>query len=51
MSEMDKNAILNIMKLNLDELIAFADREKDFLLGAKLEDARLCFAKQYISID
>lgn len=51
MNEINKSTILILLKLSLDELIAFADREQDFLLGAKLEDVRLCFANQYMPID
>ena len=47
MQDMDRNVTLQALADSLDTLIVFAEQKDDFLLAAKLDDARVWFAKRH----
>lgn len=47
MQDTDRNGRLQALADSLDTLIVFAEQEDDFLLAAKLDDARAWFAERY----
>lgn len=47
MSDMDRVSHLRTLTASLDDLITFAEQEDDFLLAAKLDEARVRFSDRY----
>lgn len=47
MEDMDRTSKLQALANGLDALITFAEQEDDFVLAAKLDDARVRFADRY----
>lgn len=48
MQEMARETDLQALARSLDALVAFADREKNFILAATLEAARVQFSELYV---
>jgi hypothetical protein len=49
MPEMERLRRAQAMATGIDEMLAFAEQEEDYLLAAKLEDVRLTIVDRYLS--
>ena len=47
MSESERNQRARALTDSVDELLAFADQQEDYLLGAKLSEVRTLLVERY----